>query len=127
VHVGHRADVERQHVVLKRFSAAQLDAPSRRIERDGAGNEAFGTGEAAQACKIDTAIVERLMPGDQSRQHARVDRVRPRIHQRDARGGRASVAETPQNLDVAVSAAEQDKLFHERSLPGYCALPDVSF
>ena len=115
-----RAGVDGQHIEgLIRRMAATRDARGK-IDCTDAGANARDAGLRADGIKVDMAVGVAVMPGDITRQHARVRRVAIGTDQRhrDARlGGEAPAAN---HLDMAVTAADQQQAF------GHCRITAFS-
>ncbi len=114
-HVGARggADVERQHVVGHRRARPADDLLGVEIEPGRLVDEQARAGEAAQPLEVDMRVVEAVMPGDQTRQHARVGRVHVAADQRQAHARHGPHAEPLEDGDMAVPAADQHQILDD--------------
>ena len=107
---------ERHDIVFDRRAAVAVHRLRGQVQRDRLIVVEPGIGEAAQRAEIDMRLVERVVPGDQARQHSGIRRVRlPADHgQADAR--HRTHAEAPQHRDMAVSATNEHQVLDDRGL-----------
>ena len=70
-----RADVDRQQVVADRRMGAAQDKALGPVEADRLVADQPRAGKPREPAEIDVALLERVMPGDIARQHARIGRL----------------------------------------------------
>ena len=91
-----------------------MNLPAGWVEADRLVEEGHGPGEASQYLQVDVGIVVGVVARDDAGQHARIGCLDVAGDQRDADPGNRRHAESPQHGHVAVTAAEQHQVFHDR-------------
>ena len=110
-----RADVERGGVVVERRATFELDAP---LARDDAGRARHHDGSAGaprERAHVDLEFLASVVPGDEARHHARIDRDRVVHDERHVRARERSHREVAQHLDVRVSSADENEFVRTRA------------
>ena len=69
-----------------------------------------GAGKAAERAEIDMRLIERVVSGDQARQHAGIGRIDIAANEGEANPRHRPHAETPQDRDMAVPATDQHEV-----------------
>ena len=118
--IRRRAGVEREQVPADRWSprgVVEPDLPSFEIERRHLGAHEAHAGPGAQAQQVDVHLLDRVVPGDQSRQHARIGREHVSRDERQAHAGERPHRPAADEQRVTVTAADEHHVAHERCPP----------
>ena len=111
-----RADVNGQQVIGDRRSAFADHLLVVPVEADGLVVQKPGPGKPGQRAEVDVGIVECVMTGQQTRQHAGIGRLHVFADQRQANTGYGLHGEGFEHRDVAVAASDEDEVFDSREI-----------
>ena len=109
--IRRRSDIDRQQIEGHRRPITADDAPPGRSSPIDFIETGTRAGEPREPLQIDMRVLERVMPRDEPRQHARVRRLDPARNQRQPDARHRAHAELPQDRDMAVPTAQQDQIF----------------
>ena len=117
------ADIDRQHVVGDRRTAAAQHRLVDQVEADGLVVIEARAGEPGQRFEVDMGVVEPVMAGHQPRQHAGIRRVHVAANECQPDPGQRLHAEPLEHGDMAVAASDQDQILdHRRVVFFHCGL-----
>ena len=110
-----RADVDRQDIVLDRRMGIAQQCATSLVEPDSFVADQPRAGKSRKPAKIDMALVERIVPGDIARQHARIGRLATPGDQDHPHPRHRPHAEALQDMDMGVPAADEDEMLVYRA------------
>lgn len=120
--VRRRADIQGDHVEADPRPAGEDHLAALAIEADRFGMDQAGAGEAGEGCEVDVALIQRVVPGDITRQHAGIGRLDLAGDQAEPDARHRPHAEGLEDMDMGVAAADQDEvadgLRHQKSTFG---------
>ena len=109
-----RANVDRQQVPAdRRVGAAQYRMPVA-VETERLVADQARAGKARKPAEIDVAFLKRVMPGNVTRQHARIGCLDVAGNEGDAHAGHRPHAKALQHMDMSVSAADENEVLRDR-------------
>ena len=108
------SDIDREQIVRDRRPVTADDGTAVGVEPDRFIVIEPGTGKAGQRRQIDVRVVERVVPGDEPRQHARVRRMEIACDQGYPDARDRPHPEPAKNNHVGVTAADEDQILQHR-------------
>ena len=123
---GRGSDIDREHVVIDRWTGGADHPPGPEIEADGRIVNQLRAGETGERAEIDMAVLERVMSGDVARQHAGIRRQRLARDQRDAGTRQGLQGEQLEHHDVGMTAADEDEILGPRFRAWHHAIPRLT-
>ena len=114
VRAGGRADIDRQNIVSDRRMGIAQQCAIGPVEPDRFVPDQPRAGKSREPAEIDVAFVERIVPGDVARQHARIGRLHVAGNERHAHPGHRPHAEALQHMHVRMAAADENEILGNR-------------
>ncbi len=111
-----RADIDRQHVVMRRRPVAAQNPPLLEVDPGHLVMIETRAGKPGKRPQVDVRFIERVVAGDEARQHAGIGRMVVAANKCDTDAGHRIHAKALQDGNVAVAAADQNKILDDGSL-----------
>ncbi len=112
--VRRRADVDGDDVVGDGRAVAAQHGTSVAVEARGLVMDEAGAGPRRQRRQVDVALLGRVMPGDEARQHAGIGRQHVARDERHRDAGNGPLGEAVEHIDLGVAAADEDEVLSGR-------------